>query len=70
MTVIPFAPGACRLIHRRANERAGRRADIVDLIDLAERARLKGNLEQADRLLLAAWANYDGQGQADRVTAA
>jgi hypothetical protein len=37
---------------------------MIDLVDLVERARLKGNNEHADRLLLAAWADYEGQGQA------
>jgi hypothetical protein len=29
------------------------------MADLAERARLNGNREQADRLLLAAWVDHD-----------
>lgn len=67
MTVIPFAPVSGRLLGRPATESAGRQAHLIDLVDLAERARLKGNMEHADRLLLAAWAAYESQGQASAM---
>jgi len=36
-----------------------RQARLFDLQDLSERARLNGDREKADRLLLAAWASFD-----------
>jgi hypothetical protein len=37
----------------------GEPAQLFDLLDLSERARLNGNFEQSDRLLLMAWAAYE-----------
>jgi len=57
MAVVPFRLG--RLARKPVVDGDRRQARVFDLQDLSERARLNGDREKADRLLLAAWASFD-----------
>lgn len=67
MPVVPFAPVA-----HSSNDKPcadGDRDALVErLLGLSERARLNGDQEQADQLLLAAWAAYDDPASAPDLT--
>jgi hypothetical protein len=57
MAVIPFRLG--RSSRKPVVNGDRRQARLFDLQDMSERARLNGDRENADRLLLAAWASFD-----------